>query len=375
MRSKIIRNVSSIPGWRTRRKIVVIESDDWGSIGMPSTETYHVLRENEIIYDDEAAHYYKYDALESNDDLSGLFEVLASIRDGHGNHPAFTGFNVVANPDFDRITAGDFEEYHYEPLTSTLDRYPQHNRVLALWKEGYEKQLFVPQFHGREHLNVTAWMKALKEDRPKTRKAFDLQVFGIDPLVFGESLIQFRAAFDIGSMAEIRYLETVISEGADLFRELMGYSPAVFVPPNGPFNLALEHALVKKGIHYLILDKLQKEPLGDHKYRTRIRYIGKRNKHGQIYLSRNASFEPSSNNSDWVGSCLAEIKNAFFWNKPATISSHRVNYIGFLNEENRGKGLRELKRLLHAILKSWPDVEFMTTDQLGDLISKDNTHV
>lgn len=32
----VIKNFSNLPGWRTNRKIVVIESDDWGSIRMPS---------------------------------------------------------------------------------------------------------------------------------------------------------------------------------------------------------------------------------------------------------------------------------------------------------------------------------------------------
>ena len=36
----IFHNLLSIPGWRTNRHIVVIESDDWGSIRMPSKEVY-----------------------------------------------------------------------------------------------------------------------------------------------------------------------------------------------------------------------------------------------------------------------------------------------------------------------------------------------
>lgn len=36
-------HVSNIPGWRTNRKIVVIESDDWGSIRMSSLEAFKNL--------------------------------------------------------------------------------------------------------------------------------------------------------------------------------------------------------------------------------------------------------------------------------------------------------------------------------------------
>jgi len=67
---------------------------------------------------------------------------------------------------------------------------------------------------------------------------------------------------------------------------------------------------------------------------------------------------------------LLDIENAFKWKKPAVISSHRLNYIGGLNEKNRVSGLKDLNRLLSEIQKRWPDVEFMTSSQLGDLISK-----
>ena len=55
-------------------------------------------------------------------------------------------------------------------------------------------------------------------------------------------------------------------------------------------------------------------------------------------------------------------------NKPAIISSHRINYIGSLVEENRAYNLSRLNNLLKIILEKWPDIEFMTSDQLGDLI-------
>jgi hypothetical protein len=31
----------NLRGWKTKRKIVVIESDDWGSIRMPSPESFN----------------------------------------------------------------------------------------------------------------------------------------------------------------------------------------------------------------------------------------------------------------------------------------------------------------------------------------------
>ena len=73
-------------------------------------------------------------------------------------------------------------------------------------------------------------------------------------------------------------------------------------------------------------------------------------------------------NTDVVGECLQRINLAFRWGKPVIIGSHRVNFIGSLDESNRTRNLKLLKQLLTEIVKRWPDVEFMSSDELGELI-------
>ena len=130
----------------------------------------------------------------------------------------------------------------------------------------------------------------------------------------------------------------------------------------------------KLGIDYLGTGKIQLEPLGNNQYKKHVRYLGKKSNDGIMYMTRNAFFEPNSTehpaSKDWVNDCLKEIEIAFRWNKPATISSHRTNYIGWLNADNRANGLRKLDELLGQIIKRWPNVEFMTSVELGDLISE-----
>ena len=99
-------------------------------------------------------------------------------------------------------------------------------------------------------------------------------------------------------------------------------------------------------------------------------YTGKKNQLGQTYLVRNCVFEPTENRGlDWVAFCMQQIAAAFRWNLPANISSHRVNFCGHIDPQNRQKGLKELKLLLAAIVQRWPDVEFMTSNELGKLIT------
>lgn len=372
IKSALRVNVSNIPGWRTKRHIVVIESDDWGSIRMSSKEAFDRMLKAGMPVD--RSHYNLYDSLECNDDLEQMYETLSKFKDSTGRHPVITGVNVVANPDFEKIKTNNFSEYIYEPYTETCKRYSNHDRVYDLWKEGIEKRLMVPIFHGREHLNAQFWMRALRDKNKSTLVGFENEVTGM-PGIKGEKLPDFQAAFQIDTINDLVYQKEVLKTGLDLFEELYGYRSRYFVPTNGPFNNTLEKDLNEHGVKYINTGKKQKEPLGNGQYKINTRFIGDKNQYGQIYITRNCFFEPSSSgfekpaNTDWINNCLKEIEIAFRWRKPAVISSHRVNYIGYLHPENRERSLKQLSELLGKMLKRWPDIEFMTSSELGDLIT------
>lgn len=367
-------NVSNIPGWSTNRHIVVIESDDWGSIRMSSLENFNRMLKAGMREDRN--HYNTNDALESNTDLEELYNVLLQFKDSTGRHPVMTGVNVVANPVFDKIKETGYTEYIYEPYTETCKRYNDHDRVYDLWKKGIEERLFIPIFHGREHLNVQRWLRALRDGNKSTLLAFDCGVTGIYNGINNEPIPVFQAAFDIDTIDDLFYQKEVIKTGLDMFEQLYGYRSKYFVPTNGPFNNTLEKNLFDAGIKYINTGKKQREPLGNGQYRVNTRFIGDKNQYGQIYITRNCFFEPSSSgfewpaSTNWVDNCLKEMEIAFRWRKPAVISSHRVNYIGYLHPENRERSLKQLSELLSKMLKKWPDIEFMTSSELGDLIAR-----
>lgn len=353
---------------------MVIESDDWGSIRMKSKEAFNALLKAGTPVDKD--HYNLFDSLESNRDLEMLMQTLEKFKDSSGRPPVVTGVNIVGNPDFEKIAENGFTKYEFEPVTATLQRYPEHDRVYDLWKEGIKKRLLFPIFHGREHLNAQRWIKALQTGSKSTRLAFEHQITGIPRIgINGEKVPDFQAAFDIDTTADLPYLKEVLQTGLDLFERLYGYRSRFFVPTNGPFNNSLEEDLDHLGVRYINTAKVQQEPLGGGKYKTNFRFLGQKNKWGQRYITRNSVFEPSSSGfecpttTDWVNNCLHEMEIAFRWHKPAVISSHRVNYIGFLHPENREQNLKKLEELLSAMLKRWPEIEFMTSVELGDLIT------
>jgi len=366
----VLKDITSIPGWNTKRHIVVFESDDWGSIRMPDIDSFDRLERLGVdLRSADAERYNRNDNLATGQDLASLFEVLSRVKDIHGNHAVFTPACIVANPDFSKIEDSGFEEYFYEPFTETLHRFPGCESSFDLWKEGIEKRLFVPQMHGREHLNVMAWMEALRAGEPHTISAFKEKVWGFVPSSFPE--VDYQAAFLMRNDADLNYHKEVIKSGLKLFESLLGYRAEFFVPPNGLINNSLNKILADNGISLRYVSKIQHEPVGSGRHRKRLHYLGQKDKYGIRYIIRNCFFEPNQGRRDTVDACMHEIKTAFRLRKPAIIGTHRVNYIGSLNPENRDTGLDQLGSLLAGIQRNWPDVEFMTTAELGDLMKQE----
>lgn len=365
-RQQLSRNISNIPGWRSSRKIVVIESDDWGGLRIPSLDTLHYLQDKGLdLATGDSARFNQYDTLETADDLSALFEVLTAFKDCKSNHPVFTPVAVVANPDFEKIKGNQFNRYYWEPFTQTLEK---NNRsgVFNLYKEGIESHLFIPQFHGREHLNVSEWMRALQQNDEQVHVAFNKGVWGFNNK--HPNGLMFQAAFDLAYLSDLELQQEIIESGLQLFEKLFGYKATYFVPPNGPFNNWLEQTAATNGIKYMFAPKIQTEVLGEGKTKKVYHWLGQKNNYGQRYMIRNVFFEPNQPGTDAVGESLKNMEIAFRWGKPAVISTHRTNFMGGLNEMNRIQSLASFKDLLTKMLKIWPDVEFLGSDELGRLI-------
>lgn len=370
IKALIGRNRNNIPGWKTSRKIIVIESDDWGTVRMPSAAVYDTLIKEGIALN--KCGFCSNDSLASEEDLKKLFAVLTKHKNKAGKSPVITANVITSNPVFDKIEASGFNEYHHEVFTETLKRYPEHSNSFELWKKGISAGIFHPQLHGREHVNINRWMQFLRDGSAETLTAFSHKMFGISTNVTKEKRKSYMPAFDYEKPEELRQLKDIVTEAQHIFTELFGFRSKSFIAPNYTWSPELEGTLKDLGVEYIQGARGQVLPVAEATGVKTIRHItGQKNKHGQIYLVRNCYFEPSTlSKADPVDDCMRQIESAFFWKNPAIIGSHRVNFIGFVNPANREKNLEMFDRLLTRIIKKWPDVEFMTSDQLGDLIKK-----
>lgn len=363
------RHATNLPGKRIGRKYIVFESDDWGSERIPSKSAMSQLISSEIGLNNNPFNYL--DSLESENDLTILFETLKKFKDKRGNHPVITANSVVANPDFSRIEESRFREYYYESIIDTYNKKEICKNSFSLIKEGMDRRIFQPQFHGREHLSVKQWLSGLKSGNKILLKAFKAGIFGIDLDIEHTNRDNFMAAFDLDSPEDLNEHEKIIEEGTHHFEQMFGFQSKSFIAPCYVWHPAHESILNKYGIRYIQGIPVQHVPDARKKYRKVWHYQGQKNRLGQRYFVRNCFFEPSLNPGfNWIEDCLRRLDIIFYWGKPAIIGTHRINFIGSLMEDNRKKNIRLFESLIGAILKKWPDVEFTTTDKLGDTYLK-----
>lgn len=355
---ELLLNLKNIPGWRTKRRIVVIECDDWGSIRIPSKEIYQKLLDKGIA---PARSRYRYDTLETRNDLEMLLEVLNGVRDKNSHSAVMTPITNVANPDFGKIKSSGFGEYYYEKFTDTLEEYYPGSDVFGLWKEGIAAGIFVPELHGREHISVQLWLAKLREDNEHLITAFNNGVVSIDIPGLPEPAREFRPEFYFTSFTQKPFLVNSIKDGVSLFREIFGYTPRVFVPSNGIFHPEFDNVVKETGVKFLYTSHRMPYPGEGGELKFRRFVTGQKGPGGLTYYTRNCAFEPTGENYHGIDLTMRQIAAGFRWGKPANISTHRANFTGAIEPLNREKGLRELKSLLKAIVKKWPDVEFLSS--------------
>ena len=368
LRKFIALNLINYRGWCTDRKIVVIQSDDWGSIRMPSKEVYHSLISKGLQVD--KCPYNSFDAIEDKSDLTNLFDVLNSVKDSKGNHPVITANTIVANPDFDKIRNSGFQTYHNETFVETYNKDERTLGVFDVWKEGILEGIFHPQFHGREHLNIDRWMSDLKCGKSDIKLAFDYGVFGLTPAVSPNLNMSYMAALDYNTKEEQLNKKDIVETGLKQFKEIFGFSSKSFIAPNYVWGDELNKVLFENGVSILQCQKKQIQPQINRDKLLIRHYVGDMNNLNQYYQVRNCFFEPSLfPKIKSIDSCLTDINNAFMWNKPAIISTHRLNFMGGIEKKNRDVNLNHFRILLANILKKWPNAEFLSTVKLGDLIN------
>ncbi len=362
--SGIARLYALLRGWRTDKKIVVFESDDWGSL---RTSSKDAIRRIESLGYDVQRSCWSFDSLETTEDLEYLYQALDSVKDCRGRPACFTANVIMANPDFSAIRDSGFSKYSYVPVNES-----EHgSKIAEKWIEGRDRGVFAPQFHGREHVTWWEWLSVLQSGSQEAHETFDLGMCGVPRAVSKEGRSYFEGIYLESELLKRKGvdLSAMISEGLQLFKQGLGASAESVMAPVCTWSDDAERILSDGGIRFIQCGQTQLRAVHG-EIKRKFHYCGEQCLSSGLYLVRNCFFEPiRSNRMDYWSKTMAEIQMAFRFGTPAIVSSHRVNFVGSIDAGYRARGLSQLRLLLAEIKGRWPDVLFLSSVDLGRLVA------
>lgn len=373
LKSTLSRNITNARGWRTNRKIVVIESDDWGGIRMPGKDAYSKLQKSKI--GKSLSLFDSLDSLERRDDFQNMLELANEFKDYKGNPLIITLNTVMQNPNFKKIEDSGYNQFYGVPFLKSYQEYYGED-LKDLWSKGMKEKLIRPQFHAREHVNEFLWLKDLREGNNETRIAFDRHFFGLKTKTSSTLRQHYLAAFFSETEEEFESVKSNTIDGLNMFKNVFDFSSKSFIACNYVWPKELEVVLKENDVLGIQSQKGNINTDFTNSITSVKRfYTGQKNELNQKYSVRNVTFEPYSNpEKDWIAFAMKEIENAFFWKTPAIISMHRINFVSEMSVENRDENLVLLKNLIKTILEKHPEVEFMSSDELFNLLSYETSY-
>lgn len=363
MKDTIKKHIINARGCRLNKRLIVFESDDWGAIRIPNNKIREELLKKGLLKQNDP--FSRYDTLETSEDYEALFTVLKKHKDKNGQNPIITANFILNNPDFEKIKNDNFQDYFAEPFTSTYKKIKASQDAFQVLEQGINQNLIKPQFHGSEHLNVVRWMNYLKSGDERFHSAFNKDCFAID-----ESSVQNRrhnlmATYDCNNEEEFAFTKKSIQSGLNQFQDVFGFNSLTSIAPCYVWDNRIEQEMFDCKVTAFQGSFLQNYPIAGKPFKKIYHYNGQKNNLKQFYFIRNGLFEPSINsNIDWVSKCMESIEIAFKWGKPAIIGTHRINFVGQMDEKRRTENLEMFDQLLFRITQKWKDIQFLSSDNL-----------
>lgn len=339
---------------RFKEQVVVIESDDWGKIGTVNNAVYPK--------DKGPRNDWSEDRLETEENLNSLFGLLEEYANDFNRKPILTANFIVSNPDFTETKNKDYHELVLKPIDEA------HPRLHKKWKEGIDRNIFYPQYHGRLHYNRANYLKSLHEDED-ARFLFDQGINGANQLFTDLKQDYYSEYQDYKTDGVPQDIKEWVSEGLHTFERVFGFKSQSTVCPHYVVHPDSFHIFKELGVKYL---QAGNKVLYSEKQIEQLRNycLGSQLNSGIIGLVRNVKFEPFKHKQKWnADHCIQTIARRIKHNLPLIIDTHRINYTGIYAE----KGITELRKLLNY-LKTLANVHYLTSNELGEAIVNNGTY-
>lgn len=335
--------------------IVILQSDDWGRVGVRDREGWEQLRAAGVALGEKPYDYY---SLETADDLAAIRAVLNRHRDSSGRAPCLVMNFCVANLDFPKILDSDFQSLYLCPLAEGLPGNWNRPGLLDEYAQGISDGVFYPALHGTTHACPVAFERRLKEDSSRGELLRTLLRAQTPYIYWRMPWIGFeywdRDSHDQFLRAEDQL--KLVQEAVDGFKELFGVDPRSACAPGYRANDDTREAWKACGIRVA-----QNGTAG---------LVGPRmDESGLLHTYRTVEIEPALDPARYtVSHCVEQAVRCFKRGIPAIVSLHSINFHSTLRDF-RSATLRVLDEFLAALEQRYTDLLYLHDLDLYELIA------
>ena len=363
---RVLRRRRALPvkGFSFGRPLVVLQSDDWGRVGIRDREGWEELRSLGLNLGERNYDFY---SLETAEDVEAIVSLFGRHRDSNGR-PACLEMNfMMANVDFAKVIGDEFRQIHLRSLADGLPEGWNRPALFDAYRRGISAGVLSPALHGTTHFCRPAAQRYLSDSGERGSYLRMLWRAGVPYIHWRMPWMGFEYS-DPGENGRETFLNAEIQSGmiADAvktFTELFLKAPRSACAPGYRADRSTHHAWAKCGVQVAQNGPASNLP-------PHFEAHGDKNCEANIlHLYRTLDFEPSAGQNFSLEGCVRMAEDSFARGIPAIISVHSINFHSTLKDFRSGT-LTQLDRFLTVLESKYPDLLYVRDQDLYDLVDK-----
>ena len=349
------QDVLPVTGFHFDRPLVVLQSDDWGRVGLRDQEGLDQLRATGLTLGERSYDFYTFETAE---DLDELTKLLKRHRDSAGRHPAVLMNFIVANLDFAKILGGQCE-LSLLPLADGLPQGWKRMELVKGYRAGIADGVFRAGLHGTTHFCRTAVERAFRGGGERSDLLRNLWRAGTPYIHWRMPWIGYEY-WDPEKPKDERFLSSeaqrnLIGQAVGMFAKLFSTLPRSACAPGYRANNDTHGAWAEHGIRVAQNGPGARIPP----------YLSR---YEMLHLTRTVEFEPATDPAFSVEDCVRQAEDCFALGIPAIVSLHSINFHSTV-KDFRSRTLPALDEFFAALESKHRDLLYLHDEDLSELVN------
>jgi hypothetical protein len=335
--------------------LVLLQSDDWGRVGVRDREGYELLRASGVRLGENPYDFY---TLETAEDVMALGDLLKRHRDYTGRSACLVMNFLLSNLNFPKMIAGDCQQIQLLPLTEGLPGSWKRPGLFEAYRQGIADGIFYPALHGLTHFCSLAAEHALVKGGERADLLRTLWKAETPYIYWRMPWIGYEYCNPEKPQAGFLTAEkqaASIRKATDIFKTLFSMKPVSACAPGYRANPDTHLAWSKCGVR--VAQNGSGSPLSPHMDDREI-----------LNLHRTIDIEPTQRDLP-IEKYLQLAESCFARGVPAIVSIHAINFHSSL-KDFRTPTLQTLDQFLSALEAKHPDLLYVHDADVYDIVTR-----